>query len=268
VKQSPVAGQISVIALFSKLLGIIVSSYLLVELTVGVLVEDAPTATVLLVEGGTMALLSGTFCLQMAVLPLRRMVATEREATRSREADLRREARRQDLEARLHRAFEMADTEDAAHDIVRRTLQTAVAERPCEMLLADSSDSHLKRSVEVGPDGHGPGCAVVSPNGCPAIRRGQTLLFSSSEELDSCPQLRDRSSGPCSAVCTPINVAGRSIGVLHTIGRPDERPDADTVSHLETLASRGGARIGMLRVMERTSLQAATDPQGSGVIAI
>lgn len=54
-------------------------------------------------------------------------------------------------------------------------------------------------------------------------------------------------------------MAGRSIGVLHAIGPPEQPPDLDQVVRLEALASQGGTRIGMLRVMQRTSLQAATD---------
>lgn len=84
-------------------------------------------------------------------------------------------------------------------------------------------------------------------------------MFASSEELDACPYLQDRPYGACSATCVPVNVAGRSIGVLHTVGPPQQPPDPVQVARLEALASQGGTRIGMLRVMQRTSLQAATD---------
>ena len=85
-------------------------------------------------------------------------------------------------------------------------------------------------------------------------------MFASSEELDACPFLQDRPYGPCSATCVPVNVAGRSIGVLHAVGPADQPPGPEPIVRLEALASQGGARIGMLRVMQRTSLQAATDP--------
>jgi hypothetical protein len=58
----------------------------------------------------------------------------------------------------------------------------------------------------------------------------------------------------------PVNVVGRSIGVLHATAPPEQPLKLDLVVRLEALATQGGARIGMLRVMERTSLQAATDP--------
>jgi diguanylate cyclase (GGDEF)-like protein len=211
------------------------------------------TATVLLTG------LGGGLLWMLVVRPLQRMAEAERQATAVRETQLRTEGQRQDFDARLHRALEMADTEDASYAIVRRTLKRAVPEHPTELLLADSSDAHLKRTVEVGPDDRGPGCGVQAPHACPAIRRGQSLVFASSEELDACPFLQDRPYGPCSATCVPVNVAGRSIGVLHAVGPAEQPPGLERIVRLEALASQGGARIGMLRVMQQTSLQAATD---------
>ena len=40
-----------------------------------------------------------------------------------------------------------------------------------------------------------PGCGVETPWSCPAVRRGQSLAFASSESLDACPRLRDVSGG-------------------------------------------------------------------------
>jgi hypothetical protein len=99
----------------------------------------------------------------------------------------------------------------------------------------------------------------VETRACPAIRRGQTLVFPSSDDIDACPYLLDRSYGACSATCVPVNVAGRSIGGLHAVAPPAQPPGPGQVARLEALASQGGARVGMLRVMERTHLQAATD---------
>ena len=91
------------------------------------------------------------------------------------------------------------------------------------------------------------------------MRRAQTLTFSSDGELDACPHLANRRAEGCSAVCVPVSVGGRSIGVLHTIGAPRVAPDVAAVTRLETIAELVGTRIGMLRVMQQTHLQAATD---------
>jgi diguanylate cyclase (GGDEF)-like protein len=52
---------------------------------------------------------------------------------------------------------------------------------------------------------------------------------------------------------------GRTVGVIHATRSPDA-PFPDTqLFDLGTLAKLGGARIGMLRLMSKTQLQAATD---------
>jgi diguanylate cyclase (GGDEF)-like protein len=129
-----------------------------------------------------------------------------------------------------------------------------------EFLVADSSRAHFRQASATGPDGEGPGCGVAGPGDCPATNSGQTHQFPSSTRLDACPHLRDRPSGPCSAVCVPVGIGGRSIGVLH-IAAPDEQPPADaTVQQFELVARKAGERIGMLRAFARTEVEARTDP--------
>jgi diguanylate cyclase (GGDEF)-like protein len=251
---------LSGLSLVGKVLAIILGAHLVGETMIESLFPDLSRVQELLAATAVLTVLGGSVLWVLVVRPLQRMVEAERQATAAREAQLRTEGQRQDFDARLHRALEMADSESDSYTIVRRTLQRALPQHPSELLLADSSDAHLKRTVEAGPDGDGPGCGVQSPRACPAIRRGQTLVFPSSEELDACPYLQDRPYGPSSAACVPVNVAGRSIGVLHAVGPLHQPPGPEPVVRLEALAGQGGARIGMLRVMQRTSLQAATDP--------
>lgn len=203
--------------------------------------------------------LSSVALLWFAVLqPLRRDAARERATTRSRERQLQAQADRQEFDARMHRALDMAATEDGAYDAVRRAMDRGTPRLASELLLADSSDAHLKRAVTGGSDL--PGCGVESPRACPAIRRSQTLQFASGEDIDACPHLTDRPQGDRAAVCVPVSVAGRSIGVLHSTAAPSEPATTDEVTRLETIATQAGSRIGLLRVMESTYLQAATDP--------
>jgi diguanylate cyclase (GGDEF)-like protein len=91
------------------------------------------------------------------------------------------------------------------------------------------------------------------------VRRGQAVTYEDSRERDACPRLWDRAE-PCAAVCIPITVMGRAIGVLHAT-RPVATPldDAD-IAKLDTVAMQAGSRIALLRAMERSQLQAATDP--------
>jgi diguanylate cyclase (GGDEF)-like protein len=169
------------------------------------------------------------------------------------------EARRREFETRLANALEMAEGEPEAHDAIHRALTGVVPDAPVELLLADNSHAHLDRMVVASVDGSAPGCPVDSPEHCPAARRAQTQRFADSEALDACPKLRGRAHGRCSAVCVPVSIMGRTVGVIHTTGAPGVPLDAAHIDDLETLANQAGARLGMLRVMAETQLQASTD---------
>ena len=87
----------------------------------------------------------------------------------------------------------------------------------------------------------------------------ETQVFPDSEDLDACPMLRGRERGRCSGVCVPVSIMGRTVGVVHATGPVGEPLDDDAVAALQTLANQAGNRVGMLRVMAETQLQASTD---------
>jgi len=178
---------------------------------------------------------------------------------RQREELLLADHRRQELQTRVYRALEMSDDEPSALDVVGRTLGELVPDRPAELLLADNSKANLEQAVVAGPVPDGPGCPVTSPFSCVAVRGGSPVTFDSSTDIDACPHLRDRGGEPCSAVCVPVTFMGRAMGVLHATGADGVPPEAAEVDALSSLSAQAGARIGMLRTMARTSLQAATD---------
>jgi diguanylate cyclase (GGDEF)-like protein len=127
-----------------------------------------------------------------------------------------------------------------------------------ELLLSDSSRAHLE-STATSPTAGAPSCPVQSPFSCVAVRRGNPVVFDSSEALNACPKLRNREGGPCSAACVPVSFMGRALGVLHATGPDGAPPTADQVAQLTTLATQAGARIGTVRAFEKTQLQASTD---------
>jgi diguanylate cyclase (GGDEF)-like protein len=170
---------------------------------------------------------------------------------------MRADARRREFESRLSRALEMSDNEDDAYDVVGRAMRAAIPDAPVELLLADNSHAHLERVVVVGDDA--PMCPVDSPDQCVACRRAQTQTFRDSEALDACPMLRGRERGRCSGVCVPVSIMGRTVGVVHTTGQVGATLDEDAVQAAQTLANQAGNRLGMLRVMAETQLQASTD---------
>jgi diguanylate cyclase (GGDEF)-like protein/PAS domain S-box-containing protein len=174
------------------------------------------------------------------------------------EQELTAKVQRDGFATRLTEALEMADEEHEVFNVVERAMEDISQATPMELLLSDSSRTNLARAAS-NPAVDPPGCPVKSPFSCVAVRRGTAVVFDSSEELNTCPQLRGRASGACSAVCVPVSFMGRALGVLHTTG-PDRQPLGDaSVQRLSALAGQAGARIGTVRAFEKTQLQASTD---------
>ncbi len=169
------------------------------------------------------------------------------------------QARGQKFESRLANALDMAEGEPEVVQVIERSFSAIVPDAPIELLLADNSHAHLLRMASSSPTGTPPACGVDSPDHCPAARRAQVQRFDDSEELDACPKLRGRPEGAMSAMCVPVSIMGRSVGVIHVTGEQHTAFSENTVQDLETLAKLSGARIGLLRVMAETQLQATTD---------
>ncbi len=163
------------------------------------------------------------------------------------------------FDSRLERALDGARTEDELFGVVSRAAEGIVPLSPTELLLLGRMENTIIQSAEAGPDGEGPGCPVIDPTNCEAMRTGQTQVFDDSDALDACPHLRDRESGGCSAVCVPVRVFARSIGVVHRTGPVGKPAAAETVGYLESLAGKVGVRVGLLR-STRGEREAVLDP--------
>jgi diguanylate cyclase (GGDEF)-like protein len=169
------------------------------------------------------------------------------------------QVQRQRFESRLANALDMAEGEPEVIDVIERSFASVLPDAPVELLLADNSHAHLHRMAGVGPDGEPPSCGVDSPDRCPAARRAQIQEFGDSDHLDACPKLRNRPQGRLSALCVPVAIMGRTVGVIHATGEPGVKREDDRIDDVATLAKLAGARIGLLRVMAETQLQASTD---------
>jgi diguanylate cyclase (GGDEF)-like protein len=181
-------------------------------------------------------------------------------ADADRQAEIRdSQVQRQRFESRLANALDMAEGEPEVIEVIERSFSSVLPQAPVELLLADNSHAHLHRMAAVGPEGKPPSCGVDSPDRCPAARRAQIQEFTDSDHLDACPKLRNRPEGRISALCVPVSIMGRTVGVIHATGAPEAKVDDDDVDDLATLAKLAGARIGLLRVMAETQLQASTD---------
>ncbi len=166
---------------------------------------------------------------------------------------------RREFERRLANALDMAGGESEVIDVVQRSLHSTLPESPVELLLADNSHAHLIRMAHSSPDGSAPCCGVDSPDHCPAARRAQIQQFVDSDDLDACPKLRERPGGGMSGLCVPVSIMGRTVGVIHATGQAGKTFGDDSLQDLGNLAKLAGARIGLLRVMAETQLQATTD---------
>ncbi len=178
---------------------------------------------------------------------------------RAQERAMQSDARRREFEARLSRGLEISEDEHAAYDVIGRAMDSVLPGAPVELLLADNSHAHLDRVVTSAGGEEVSGCPVDSPDQCVAARRAQTQVFADSEDLDACPLLRGRVEGRCSAVCIPVSIMSRTVGVVHTTGSVDDTPEQSAIEALQTLSNQAGNRLGMLRVMAETQVQASTD---------
>jgi len=209
--------------------------------------------------GGGIALVFGIGGARAAAGLLTRTLARGDELQAVYEQRLEEDAARRAYETRLTSAFDMANGEPEVLDAARRALQVTLGAAPAEVLLADNSHAHLEPALVTVPEDQAPGCPVESPAECPAARRAQVQYFDDSEALDACPKLRDRPQGRCSAICVPVSVMGRTVGVIHTLVPPNQVVEPSRLEELRILSHQLGGRLGMLRVMAETELQALTD---------
>lgn len=163
------------------------------------------------------------------------------------------------FDSRLGEALDMVDNEYQSFKVLADAMTEIVPGVPAELLLTDGERGHLD-PVAINANGGAAGCGVDSPGACVAVRRGTLATFDSSRALNACPHLRERSTGPCSAVCVPVTFMGQALGVLHARTEENALLDPAKISSLQNLATLTGARIGTLRALAQTRLQALTDP--------
>ena len=211
-------------------------------------------------NAGLFGLMLGTLIVvwQWVFRPISRLLLEEERALREAARLREKETRQQTFQRQLTDALDIIDNEADLMGLLERALATGPAQ-PTELLLADSSNAHMVR-VAAHPVAGVPGCGVETPRKCAAVRRGRSILFRSSEDLDACPRLRAREDGACGALCVPISFMGRAMGVLHTTG-PELSVVSDEHRHRnEQIAGVIGARLGSIRSFEQVQLQATTDP--------
>lgn len=156
-------------------------------------------------------------------------------------------------------ALDFARDDAEVYRVVSEALELIDDQHPSQLLMAPSGSSHELVEVAVNTATGSPRCPVSGTDDCLSIRRGQVVVTDSSESINACPRLRGRSDGPCSAVCVPVAVEGRSVGVIHTTGADRTPPGPQVVQRLSDLSRQVGARLGALRALESSRAEASTD---------
>lgn len=169
------------------------------------------------------------------------------------------ERRHRQLESEITDALEMAGNEVETLATIERMFGAVRTTGRTALLLADNSQAHLTVQAELVSEEDVLGCDVATPHDCPAARRARAHEFPDSTAVNACPKLAMRPGGPYSAACIPVSVMGRTVGVIHTVASAPTTIDPQEVRGLQLVGNQAGARIGMLRVMADTQLQAETD---------
>jgi diguanylate cyclase (GGDEF)-like protein len=220
------------------------------------LISQTEMARQMLLASLAVALLLGSAVTWGGVLAIRR----QHEQILAEKAERELEAQQREFEHRLHRAFELVQSETGALGVVRDALaETLQPDQHGELLVADSSVAHLARMVSTAADPQHQGCGVTDPQECPAIRRHATMVFQNSTGFETCPYLRNRGGERCSAVCLPISIMGRTTGVLHVVGPEKRLPIGAQWRALRAVASATGDELGMIRAFAAKHKQANTD---------
>ncbi len=198
---------------------------------------------------------------QLILEPLRRKLSVEVATRDERVARLDASLARRTFDVRLARALESTTSEFEVTSLVATALDEIAPGLAGELLLvaADGSDA-LRREAATPNCGPASGCPVATLGGCRAVQRGRTATFDGATTIDACPHLRHRPEGDRAAVCVPVTIAGRNVGVLHTHSDPGDPLGAETIVRLEELAAQSAARISLLRAIHHATEQAATDP--------
>jgi diguanylate cyclase (GGDEF)-like protein len=195
------------------------------------------------------------FGVAITAMLTRKALRLERELA-GRDAVQARVTRRNEFEGRLQRALEMAKDEAPVFELVTVALHDAAPDLRAELLLADSSRAHFQQVLVSSAGSNDLGCAVVSPDDCPAASRGQTMIFPESTALDACPYLRGRA---CSALCVPVSISGNSVGVVHVTAVDGSPPSAEVRRDVEVVVTRASERLAMLRAFQVSKTEANSD---------
>lgn len=195
--------------------------------------------------------------------PMSRRIATETRRLEAAAARHQAEAKRHAFGIQLRDAVEFADSEDDLAHTVRTAHEVSLVPGDFQFIRTDPSAPAAMLPLAPGRQLKPHDCSVKTPDGCPAMRRGQTLTFADPEGLGSCRQFRadSRAAGAVdvASTCVPVTFRGAGIGVIRSIRPKDTVLDDHEVDALATIALTAGTHIGTLRAFAASRADAEHD---------
>jgi diguanylate cyclase (GGDEF)-like protein len=158
--------------------------------------------------------------------------------------------------AELVDLLQVAETEQEAHELVKRHLERSVRESDVTVLSRNNSDDRLEAVTEVRPGSPlEQGLDLAKPGSCLAVRMARSHSGSHGDEyLRACPVC---SKCPDRTTCTPLLVRGEVIGSVlanhaHLLDEHEQRSIREAVTQAAPV-------LGNLRNLAIAELRAATD---------
>jgi len=146
-------------------------------------------------------------------------------------------------------ALEMAETEYETLRLGARAARGAYPDAGFQLLTIDPESG----SVHAHDDEVGPACDVTEVEQCPVVRKGRTMHHLVEEGVGRCPRLR---TDDACVTCALVRVTGHPTAVAQV---SDYDPRQTQFEDLEALGLALGARLGVVRSLEKQTLETGKD---------
>lgn len=187
------------------------------------------------------------------MIALARLSSESTRRTRERlRADIDALQDRRKFEAEFDRALDLHDREEDVLSVARAALERVDPERLIEIHLVDPAKPLLSLVTTTFTKAQRPEqTRTWSPWESVAIRQGQSVIYETTDRLDVCQHLQSRIIEPCSAVCIPLSVQGRMLGVLYALGPNQSVPPQRSIEILHHIASRTAIHVALTRTLSK-----------------
>lgn len=232
----------------------VVAAPMMAELAINLFGADGVTATLVRVLGWSIAV---TATVTWVVKPLTGAVAAARVRAADAHAQTLVARTEVDFRTRFERALAQTQSEPTALRAAMRAVDELMPDADIALLLAVPEEPLVGWSVRVLDGEIAPANPVADTPGCAALATGTTVMTTSSS-MDACAHLADPEMA-VSALCVPLRLDERLLGVVSIVGAPGESPDDHTAMLIEWLLERTGVRVSEQRRLKGRSVLVRED---------